>query len=357
VGIVSRRLRNQRLVGPALSGPHEVVRHLGALQAQDVSGAKWAIAQRCGCPTNTEVEGVIASGAILRTHVLRPTWHFIAPEDIRWTLRLTAPRVMARLAARHRELELKPITFSRCRTALETALAGGVTLTRAEACAVVAASGTRLDGARLTHILLEAELGGIICSGPPRGGKQTYALLEDVVRAAPEMEPDEALEELAVRYFTGHGPARLVDFTWWSSLTAAQARRGIEVAGDRLATEKVAERQVWFSPVERVSRVSSPLVRLLPNYDEYVVAYRERSEFYDRTLDPMTVRGGVMANVVIVDGWAVGTWRRRPAARRIDLIVRPWTAWSPEVWDALSVEGRKLERHLELPVTLVLDSS
>jgi len=357
MSVAMRRLRTQHLLGPPLPGPADVVRHLGAVQAQDQAGAVWAIAQRCGVPTATAVGEALASGAILRTHILRPTWHLVCPEDIRWMLALTGPRVMAGSAARHRELGLDDATFSRTRPALESALSGGRALTRPDVAAVLTGAGIDIGGQRLAHLLGQAELAGVICSGPPEGKHPTHALLEERVPPAPVMGQDEALAELAVRYFSSHGPARLVDFTWWSSLTSAQARRGIEAAGDRLATEVVAGKPLWFSPIEPAGRDSSPRVRLLPNYDEYFVAYRDRGEFYDPTLDPIPVRGGVFANVVIVDGWVAGTWRRRQLARRIEVTIQPWTAWTSKVWDAVMPECAKLERHLGLPVTLASNAA
>jgi Winged helix DNA-binding domain len=350
--IAKRRLRNQYLAGPGLDGPAEVVRHLGAVQAQDYRGAMWAIAQRCGQRTAAGIETVVAAGSVLRTHVLRPTWHFVAAADIRWMLALTGPRVLAGTAARHRELELDRATFARSHAALESSLAGGMAMTRAEVAATLTAEGVRLDGQRLVHILLEAELAGLICSGPPLGRAQTHVLLEERIPPAPAMEPDEAAAELATRYFVSHGPARLDDFTWWSSLTVAQARRGIEAAGERLATELVDGRPIWFSPTEPAGTTSSPLVRLLPNYDEYLVAYRERADYYDRALDPLVFRDGVMANVVTVDGRAVGNWSRRPKGHAIDVVVEPWVEFDDATWDLIAAEVENLERHLECPAVL-----
>jgi hypothetical protein len=353
MNIAIRRLRNQHLAGRGLAQPADVVRHLAAVQSQDYRGAIWALAQRCGLPTAAAVEAAVASGAILRTHVLRPTWHFVVAEDIRWMLALTAPRVIAGNAGRYRELGLDQQTFKRSRSALEKALAGGVAMTRAEAAGVLSAAGLRLDAQRLPHLLGEAELGGVICSGPPVGKTQTFALLEERVPPVPALDSDAAAAELATRYFVSHGPARIADFTWWSSLTVAQTRRAIESAGARLATDMVDGRPVWFAPDEPRSRVASPFVRLLPNYDEYVVAYRERTEYYDCTLDPVVFRGGVMANIVALDGRAVGNWRRQPKGRSVELVVESWLDFDDTVWDAVATEVGKLERHLEQPVELV----
>ena len=351
--LVGQRLLNQHLAGAPLAGPAEVVRHLGAVQSQDFPGALWAIAQRCGNPAQSEVAAALTSGAIIRTHVLRPTWHFVAPEDLRWMLALTGPRVMSGSAGRHRELELDAEVFSRSRRALERTLAGGVAATRAEVAAALETAGIAIDGQRLVHILLHAEMGGVICSGPLVGKKQTHVLVEEWVAAAPVLAPDEAAVELAVRYFSSHGPALVSDFTWWSSLTVAQARRAIDGAAQRLVSVDVGGRTMWTSPTTPAGRVASPLVRLLPNFDEYVVAYRDRTDFYDPALDPQTLRGGVMANIVAVDGTAVGNWTRRPKARSVELAVQPWIAFTEAAWDAVETEADRLGRHLQLPVTLM----
>jgi hypothetical protein len=348
--IARRRLMNQHLAGGALPGAVETVRHLGAVQAQDYRGATWAVAQRCANPTSGDVEAVVASGAILRTHLLRPTWHFVAAADIRWMLAATGPRVSAGNAGRYRALGLDGEAFRRSHQVLERALAGGMALTRAEVAAAMTAGGLRVEEQRLPHLLGEAELAGVICSGPPRGRSQTYSLLEERVPVSPAMDLGTSRAELAARYFGGHGPAQLTDFTWWSSLTPAQARAAIEAAGDRLANEVIGRRRFWFPPVEAVGQLTSPLVRLLPNYDEYVVAYRDRSDFYDRALDPVTFRGGVMANIVTVDGQAAGNWRGVRKGNGLSLLVHPWRRLAGAVWEGVAAEADKLEHHLGVPV-------
>ena len=350
--VIQQRLLNHHLSAPPLPGPAAVVGQLGAVQAQDFAGALWAVAQRCGIPSQSEVAAAVSAGALLRTHVLRPTWHLVAPRDLRWMLALTGPRVIAGSAGRRRALELNAGVFGRCRQALVEALTGGVAMTRPETAAVLEAAGIRLDGQRLVHILMDAELAGVICSGPMMGKKHTHVLLDEWVAPAPMLQPEEAAAELATRYFSSHGPAQLSDFTWWSSLTAGQARKGIEGAGDRLCAIEQDGRKMWTAPGVSSRRISTPMVRLLPNYDEYVVAYRDRSDFYDKALDPQALRGGVMANIVAVDGRAVGHWSQSARARGVGLSVVPWSDWSARTWDALDVERQKLSQHLGVPVVM-----
>src|SRR3989442_2499270 len=226
--IARRRLHNQHLVSPTLTEAEEVVRTLGAVQAQDYLGARWAIAQRATGLAETDVEGAIAGGAILRTHVLRPTWHFVLPEDVRWMLELTAPRVGAAMAYHNRQLELDAPTFRKGHTALERALRGGNQRTRAELATVLARAGIDVaSGQRVGQLLMQAELDRVVISGARRGKQFTYALFDERVPPSPKRDRDEALHDLARRYFATRGPATAEDFAWWSGLSASEARRAI----------------------------------------------------------------------------------------------------------------------------------
>jgi hypothetical protein len=219
--IARRRLLNERLVGPALTTPADVVSWLGAVQSQDYAGAKWAVAQRARGCSDRDVELACDRGDIVRTHVMRPTWHFVAPADARWMLELTAPRVHAANAYYYRKLELSPRTFERSNAALALALEGGKHLTRVELARALAGAGIRAEGVRLAYLLMRAELDALICNGSRRGKQFTYALFDERVPRAAPLARDEALAELTRRYFTSHGPATVQDFAWWSGLTVA----------------------------------------------------------------------------------------------------------------------------------------
>ena len=226
--LASQRLANQGLVSPSFTTPVDVVSWLGAVQAQDYYGAKWAVGQRMREATDDAIEAAFTEGAILRTHVLRPTWHFVAPADIRWMLRLTAPRVNTTIGSYYRKLGLDDTVFRRTNKALTRALRGGRQLTRDALRQAVDRAGVVADGVRFGFILLRAELDGVICSGPREGKQFTYALLDERVPEARALTRDEALAELTRRYFTSRGPATVRDFVWWSGLTASgrEGRRG-----------------------------------------------------------------------------------------------------------------------------------
>lgn len=311
--IAARRLGAQRLVGRPFADPVEVVRSLGAVQAQDYAGAKWALAQRTTGSTEADIDALFDAGAILRTHVLRPTWHFVDPADIRWLLALTAPRVHAACAYQYRVLGLDDAAFARSDEVIAAALAGGVHLTRAELGRVLTAAGIAADGLRLGYLVSHAELEGVICSGARRGRQHTYALLDERVPPSRPLARDEALAELARRYITGHGPAQAADLSWWSGLTMTAAREALALAEGDLARTTVGDRTFWAAVVDEslVPRGEDRVVHLLPNYDELLVAFRDRSDAIDPALpaDGRTPEA-LLGHVVVRDGLVVGRWRR-----------------------------------------------
>jgi hypothetical protein len=285
--VLAQRLHNQKLTSSEFTKPADVVRWLGAVQAQDFNGAKWALALRMRNTRNAAIEEAYNRGQILRTHLMRPTWHFVVPEDIRWLLQLTAPRVNIKAGPYYRKYELDAATFKRSHKALTKALQGGKHLTRGALKAVLNQSGVAADDSiRLGNILLRAELDGVICSGPIEGKQITYALLEERVAATKVLARDEALAKLTQRYFTSHGPATLQDFIWWSGLTTADARRGVALIGQSEGSAQTPRR-------------SKPSAHLLPPFDEYLVAYKDREAVGD-SLGP----------ALIVDGKLAGSWKR-----------------------------------------------
>ena len=292
--VLRQRLHNQKLSSSELENPADVVRWLGAVQAQDYGAAKWALALRMRNATHAQVEDAFNEGRIIRIHLLRPTWHFVVPEDIRWLLGLTAPQVNRRSGSGYRMFELDTAIFKRSNKVLTNSLRGGKHLTRAALKAVLNKSGVAADdGVRLAHIMLRAELDGVVCSGPRIGKQFTYALLEERVPPAKPLSRDEALAKLTRSYFTSHGPATLRDFIWWSGLSTADAKRGIEIA------DLVAEKTYWRTRSTPASnRIENPC-HLLPAFDEYFVAYKDRE--------------GGLGPTIIIDGRVVGTWKRDSA--------------------------------------------
>ncbi len=255
--------------------------------------------------------------------MLRPTWHFVLPEDIRWMLELTGPRVRQVLGYYDRQLELDAPLLRRNRRRIARALAGGNHLTRLELKAVL---DVPADTQRLAHIVMHAELDGIVCSGALRGKQHTYALVEERAPDARELSRDEALAELTLRYFTSHGPATVKDFHWWSSLTQADIRRGLEAVGDRLRQDVVRGVTFWSDAAAPTARLAPNTVHLLHGYDEYVVGYTESKPLLHSSDARFVLpRGQVTFNsLVLLDGRVAGQWKRTAMkdAVRLDIVLR-----------------------------------
>src|SRR5688572_22949828 len=322
--IAQWRLRNQRLSGGRFTRPEDVVSWLGAVQAQEYADTKWALALRSRRTTDAAIERALTKGTILRTHVLRPTWHLVAAADIRWMLALTGPRVSARMAPYNRHLELDAAVFRRSETAIVRALRGGVQLTRQELKTVLQRAGVRADGVqRLAHIVMQAEIDAVICSGARRGTQSTYALLDERVPPTAARSRDDAVAELTRRYFTSHGPAQIADFAWWSGLTTGDVRRGLQLIDRELDEEVIDGKTYWFRKAA-AARGDDKTAYLLGLYDEYLIAYKDRSAALDQSRWVPMVRDPFSAPIV-VNGRVIGGWRRSLKAERMTITVTPFT--------------------------------
>ena len=310
--ITRHRLNNQLLSQTNLTQPDQVVERLGAVQAQDFSGAKWALGQRMKDATDAALDQSFNEGEILRTHVMRPTWHFVTPADIRWMLELTAPRVHAANAYMYRTLELDKAILKQSNAALGKALQGGKQLTRTELAAALKKTGIDADGLRLGYFMMYAELEGLICSGARRGKQFTHALLEERVPQVKALMRGEALAELTRRYFKSRGPATLQDFVWWSGLTMSDARNGIEMVKPQFVSEAINGQTYWFVESKSPAEKNSPTAYLLPNYDEYFIGFKDRSAIGEiaRRSNIDESSPALIAHIIILDGQIVGGWKR-----------------------------------------------
>ena len=350
--IIRRRLRNQLLGGSKVKTPADVVSWFGAVQAQEYTPTKWSLGLRAPGLLADEVERAFAEGAILRTHVMRPTWHFVAPADLRWLLALTAPHIHRGSASYNRQLELDPPTVSRSHKAIARALEGGACLTRAELGAALTSVGIVTNGQRLAHLMMHAELDRLICSGPRRGRQFTYALFDDRVPRVPDLARDEALAMLAHRYFRSHGPATMRDFAWWSGLPMKEVRDAIAMARPALAGETVDGHQYWFDPATAPARVTSPYLYLLPIYDEFGISYRDRDLFTAGT--PVMPTNGRFAylHVLFIDGRLAGRWKWTENGAGIGIGVKLFRRLRPAERAALdkaaSRHGRFFRRRVEV---------
>ena len=351
--VVRRRLRGQRLVCAPFEAPEDVVGWLGAVQAQDFGPAKWAVGRRMKGATDAQLDRAFDAGTILRTHVLRPTWHFVLPADIRWLLTATAPRVQARSASRYRQLGLDEATLERSEALLAGALRGGNLLTRAEVAAMLTGAGVAVDGQRLPHMLSNAELNAVICSGPRRGKQHTYALLEERAPQARDLPRDEALAELARRYFTSHGPATAKDFASWASLTLAEVTISLEAAGPRLRREIIDETLFWSAANGSAPALRSPTVHLLQCYDEYLMGYTESKRVLARPGATRSPASRPVSNlVVLLDGRLAGFWRRTLKKDSVVVEVTLLEAFDAAQLRALEVEAARYGKFLGLAATV-----
>ena len=295
---------------------------LGAVQAQEFDAAKWGLGLRLPeTTTDGAIEKAFDAGRILRTHVMRPTWHFVTASDIRWMLELTAPRVQRTISNYCRKLGLDAAACTRAAAIFERALDGRA-LTRRELSTHLERNGIRTKGIPLAMLTIFAELEAVICSGPRRGKDQTYAQLAARAPDAKRLPRDEALAELTSRFFRSHGPATMRDFVWWSGLTMADTKRGLEM--NRATSYVVDGCTYWTVGNSAPARAGAANAYLLPIYDEYLVSYRDRFAVpHGPTVVKSGARSVTFQHALVIGGQVAGTWRLARAAGHIALDVVP----------------------------------
>lgn len=323
--LLQLRLQHQQIINPVFKEPQALVTWMGAIQAQDYAMCQWALGLRLPGTTENSIEEAFAQGKLLRTHVLRPTWHLVAPADIRWMLQLTAPRIHAYSGTYYRQSELDDAQFRKSNKVLEKALRDHNHLTRTELAEALNKAKISTEGLRLTHLLFYAELEGLICSGAKQGKQATYALLEERVPPAPKLSKEESLAELALRYFQSHGPATLNDFAWWSGLSKGEAKQAQQLITDKLVFITQGKEQLAF-----VDNGTAPLKNndlfLLPNYDEYTVAYSDREALMGKGGDTLGRNGNpLFSNVLLLNGKVEGTWKRTIKPQSVTVTAEPFT--------------------------------
>jgi hypothetical protein len=346
------RLHNQLLTNQRFARPEEVVRWLVAVQAQDVYGAFWALGQRLPSSSEAAVAAALDQGRILRTHLLRPTWHFVHPEDIRWLLALTGPRVQRVNGYIHRREGLDEGIFRRSRKVLEKALADQHYLSREDLGARLAAAGLPAEGLALAYIMMDAELVGLVASGPRRGKQFTYALLDEVApsKSAP-IDLDQALSQFVYRYFASRGPATEQDLAHWSGLTLTQVRRGLEAISFKLDHRDQGEQRYWF--VDQGTPPAQPATLfLLPNYDEYGAAYKKLDEMRHPELKESDLWDYSFSHLMVLNGLILGSWRRALGANEVEVQLRPVRPLRKAETKLLGEAIERYEGFLERPVRL-----
>ncbi len=309
--IANTRLVSQQITSTKFSSAKEILEWMGAIQAQDFNMAKWAIGLRLENATLQNIDPAIDSGEIIRTHLLRPTWHFVSADDIYWMIDLTAPRILSSMKGRNIQLELSPDVFKKANKIFEKALSGNKNLTRKELINELNKAKIETDNNRASHIFFHAELEGIICSGKMKEKQITYALLNERIEKPFPIKKEEALYKLASKYFQSHSPATLADFCWWSGLSFLDAKQALESIKSNFISEKINDQEYWFSNSFSVPKKMKESVFLLPAFDEYLISYKDRSAaIIPEHQSKAFSNNGIFWPTIIINGQVAGLWKR-----------------------------------------------
>ncbi|AIQ69663.1 winged helix DNA-binding domain-containing protein [Paenibacillus graminis] len=350
--IAYRRLANQLINSPISLEPEEVVRRLGALQAQDYLQAVWAVGLRTPSATLAAVERAIAEGKIVLTWTLRGTIHCVPPEDVKWLLRLSGPRLLKQAVRRMAQLELDEGTLERSRKIIYNALKSGGSIRRPDLLALLEGEGIRTEGQRGYHILWHSAYSGLICFGPRNGKQQTFVLLDKWVEHSRQLSFEESLSELALRYFTAHGPATVKDLAWWAGITLTEARAGLEAVKPKLISEIITGAEYWMPATPAETQLPSKEVQLLPGFDEYILGYNDRSAVLEPETAPRIVpsNNGVFLPAIAADGQILGTWKRTVKTKGIELKFSPFEPLEHKWREKLMQAAERYAAFLGLPV-------
>ena len=309
--LIHERLTAQQITAAKFKTPVSLVSWMGAMQAQDYEMAKWAIGIRLPGSNLTTIEKAIDKADIIRTHVLRPTWHFIVPADVHWMLALSAPNIKTAMRTRDKQLGLTEALIRKANLAMQKVLRDGNHLTREELMHHLMQKKIDANPERMTHFLVHAEVNALICSGKMKNKKATYALLDERVAAPEKIEKDEALGKLAQKYFQSHGPATLKDFTWWSGLSIKDSTKALDIMREEFSSAKLNDIVYWFSNKIEFSKVYKKPVFALPAFDEFVISYKNRDHLLSETMHSRAISSnGIFRPMIVIDGKVEGLWSR-----------------------------------------------
>jgi len=351
--ISNQRLVNQHLIESRLNKSVEVVTWFGAVQGQEFHLAKWAFGLRLQGMMDIDIQQAYNDGEILRTHVMRPTWHFVSPKDIRWLQQLTAHRVHQVNGYSYRQEELDSELLTRSADVIVKALDGGNHLTRAELAKQLEQAGISAKGNRLSSIVMYAELEALICSGVLKGKQHTYALLDERVPPAKTLTDDEALAELTKRFFTSHGPAMVDDFAWWSGLTKATARQGLTMVDSEIVSETINGKMYYYSPMLTAKGNVTPQAYLLPPYDEFGIAYRDHSATLEPQHQTVDTKEFIFFGLAVFDGHIVGSWRRTFQKDKMSIEITPFRAYTAIEKEAFIVAAQHFGEFVGLEAEII----
>ncbi|MDF2649545.1 MAG: prevent-host-death protein [Paenibacillus sp.] len=349
-----RRMLNQRIMWENPIEPGEVIQRLGAMQAQDYGQALWGIGLRTQNKDAADVERAIADKRIVLTWAMRGTLHLVPAADVKWMLALLAPRIVAKQQRRLEQLGIDDELVAFCEVLLYDALTGHWRLSRPNLMKLLEEAGVETRNQRGYTLLWILAQKGLICHGPLEDKQQTFVLLDEWVQDHNRLSVEQSLVTLALRYFTGHGPATLHDFVWWTGLTVAEAKRGLEAAAPSLVSEKIDGVPYWMG-MEQVGRAErEPFVCLLPGYDEYLLGYKDRGAVLEAERAPLLVQGsnGVFAPMLVIDGQIEGIWKRTIKKKAIELSIQPFSELGERKEHVLEAAAR-YSRFLGLPISRI----
>jgi hypothetical protein len=349
--IANLRIKSQHIAAADFQSAADVVSWMGAMQAQDYAGALWAIGLRTSHLTQKDIEQAIINKEIVRTWPMRGTLHFVAAKDARWIVNLLAQRATTAAATRRKQLNITEADIAKSRQILEQTLSDGKEKTRIGLLDILERAGVSTAGQRGIHLLRYFSEQALLCFGPHAGKQPTFVLLESWLPKTKELSRDEALAELAIRYFKSHGPATLKDFTGWTKLTLGDARHGIALAGNNLQEEAIEGTSYWFdAALDRSSALHSNY--LLPGFDEFMLGYKNRSPALPLEYSDRIVPGGngVFRPTIVINGQVVGTWQRKVRTKYIEIDLHPFTSalHTGHVQDTAD----RYSRFLDIPVKI-----
>jgi len=354
--IAQIRLISQQLAKKNAHLPNEITSWMGAIQAQDYPMAKWAIGLRLLKATDLSVESAINKGEILRTHLLRPTWHFVAAEDIYWLLELSAQQIKAAQRSRDRQLELTEEVYSKSNAVIEKALSDGNHHSREELVAILRNANIATDQNRASHLLMRAELEKIICSGVIRNGRPTYALLSERVKSGKKLKDEEALFELAERYFTSRFPATTEDFAWWSGFPAGRVRQALDMIKGVFHKEEIQGKSYILPDDFNQSLIHNPTTFLLPPYDEFMLSYAYRRASISRELESHLKEisdRGMFRPIIVMDGQVIGAWKRTIGKKSITIEVNRFYRHDISSWETIRVAASQYATFVNMEIQIV----
>ncbi len=310
--IAKIRLYNQQITHKKFKTAGKLVEWMGAMQAQELDMAKWAIGMRLPGVTEEDIDHAINRAEIIRTHLLRPTWHFVAAKYLHALLELSAPRIKSSLISRHKQLGLTNDLLKKSNNIIETTLLGHDQVDRNEFVQRFKKANIPLDNNMAAHLLLMAELDGLICGGRIVNKRHTYALLEERVPKPASIDKQEVMALLARKYFTSHGPATLEDFTWWSGLKAKDAREAIAMIKKEMVCFELEHGKYWMTEKNYPNTSNGDVYHIFPAYDEFLISYKNRNASITLENSKKAIsNNGIFRPIITKNGQVIGIWKKQ----------------------------------------------